>query len=342
MGHPYGWRHGRSIAAAPRKSNAMLPKSAVCLSKKKARRDALPDHFIVALMQECIKADMHNKGYVPPPDAAIDALLVLGLSDYLRDRDAVRAWVRDQVRHGWVSGSFCVDSIHVQHGPRRGIGGTFCRRDDDSHQVWADRVHVMKAADARLLPPPQLAKLLAAVTKLMRDEERIELLQDVDSKDTSTGKVVIFSDLHHGTADDSPAAKAVYARLESSRVLHRVHDIFQTYLNMRNVDPACYDFVKLQFWQVFAHAYTASQDSTPIFDGLASHADDAAYGAAVWSLTGDNGHPGLWWKRSFRSEDYQIPVPMEAGDLALILRGTHHGVSRVPREKDRVTLSFHA
>jgi hypothetical protein len=110
---------------------------------------------------------------------------------------------------------------------------------------------------------------------------------------------------------------------------------------MRAVDPACYDFVPLQFWYVFAHVYTASQDNTPIEDGLASHVDDAAYGAAVWSLTGDNGHPGLWWKRSFRSED-QIPVPMEAGDLALILRGTHHGVSRVPREKDRVTLSFHA
>ena len=64
----------------------------------------------------------------------------------------------------------------------------------------------------------------------------------MDSKDTSTGKVVIFSDLHHGTADDSPAAKAVYARLESSRVLHRVHDIFQTYLNMRNVDPCLLRF----------------------------------------------------------------------------------------------------
>ena len=342
MGHPYGWRHGRSIAAAPRKSNAMLPKSAVCLSKKKARRDALPDHFIVALMQECIKADMHNKGYVPPPDAAIDALLVLGLSDYLRDRDAVRAWVRDQVRHGWVSGSFCVDSIRVAHGPVRGVGGTFRRRDDHSHQAWVDRVRVIKAADAKLMTPPQLAQLLAAVTNITRKEERTELLQDVDSKVPSTGKQVVFRDLYHGTADDSRAAKAVYAGLESTGVLDRVHDIFQTHLKMRNVDPACYDFVKLQFWYVFAHVYTASQDNTPIEDGLASHVDDAVYGAAVWSLTGDNGQPGLWWKRSFRSEDYQIPVPMEAGDLALILRGTHHGVSRVPREKDRVTLSFHA
>ena len=142
-----------------------------------------------------------------------------------------------------------------------------------------------------------------------------------------------------GKADNSRAAKTVYAGLESSGVLHRVHDILQTHLKMRAVDPACYDFVPLQFWYVFAHVYTASQDD---IDGLASHVDDAVYGAAVWSLSGDNGQPGLWWKRSFRSEDYQIPVPMEAGDLALILRGTHHGVSRVPREKDRVTLSFHA
>ena len=59
MGRPYGWRHGKSIAAAPRKSNAMLPRTSVCLSKRKARRDALPDCFIVALMQECIKADVH-------------------------------------------------------------------------------------------------------------------------------------------------------------------------------------------------------------------------------------------------------------------------------------------
>jgi hypothetical protein len=317
----------------------MLPKTAVCLSKKKARRDALPDHFIVALMHECIKADMHNEGYVPPPDAAIDALLVLGLSDYLRDRDAVKAWVRDQAAHGWVSGSFCVDSIHVAHGPARGVGGTFRRRDDNSHQVWVGRVRVIKAADAKLLTPPQLAELLAAVTKITRHEERTELLQDTDSKTTSTGKQVVFKDLHHGKADNSRAAKTVYAGLESSGVLHRVHDILQTHLKMRAVDPACYDFVPLQFWYVFAHVYTASQDD---IDGLASHVDDAIYGAAVWSLTGDNGQPGLWWKRSFRSEDYQIPVPMEAGDLALILRGTHHGVSRVPREKDRVTLSFHA
>ena len=174
MGHPYGWRHGRSIAAAPRKSNAMLPKSAVCLSKKKARRDALPDHFIVALMHECIKADMHNEGYVPQQDAAIDALLVLGLSDYLRDRDAVKVWVRDQVRHGWVSGSFCVDSIRVAHGPVRGVGGTFRRRDDHSHQAWVDRVRVIKAADAKLMTPPQLAQLLAAVTNITRKEERTE------------------------------------------------------------------------------------------------------------------------------------------------------------------------
>ena len=341
MGHPFGWRYGPSTAAAPRRSNAMLTTRSVCLSKRKARRDALPDPFIVALMEACIKADVDNDGYVPPPDAAIDALLARGLSEYLPNRDAVKAWVRDQVRHGWVSGSNCVDPIQVTHGPVRGVGGTFRRSDDTTNEVWVERVHLYKATDAKLMTPPQLAELLAALSDIMRDEQRTELLQDTEAKVASTGKVVIFSDLHHGTADNSPTAKAFYARLASSGVLQRVHDIFQTFLHMRNIDPACYDFVKLQFWQVFAHAYTASHGTTQIEDGLGRHVDDAVYGAAVWSLTGDNGQPGLWWKPSFRSEK-RIPVAMEAGDLAVILRGTHHGVSRVARQKDRVTLSFHA
>ena len=89
---------------------------------------------------------------------------------------------------------------------------------------------------------------------------------------------------------------------------------------------------------MFAHSYEASHATGQDTHGMASHVDDVVYCAAVYCVTGDGGKPGLWWKESKESQEV-IQVPMEPGDIALILRGTHHGVANVPRDSPRITVN---
>ena len=116
------------------------------------------------------------------------------------------------------------------------------------------------------------------------------------------------------------------------------------YLKQRNIDPACFARVPPEFSTVFAHAYEKGQGSRKRKrkppHGLGPHVDDVSYCAAVYSVTGDNGAPGLWWKVSKESQEL-IKVPMEAGDIVIILRGTLHGVTVCDRLEDRMTLNFH-
>ena len=79
--------------------------------------------------------------------------------------------------------------------------------------------------------------------------------------------------------------------------------------------------------------------------GLETHTDNSGIAAAVISLTGDGGKPGLYWvrdKETGRGEKRkleQFQLPLEAGDVALIHRGCIHGVHFAKRTVPRITLN---
>ncbi len=63
--------------------------------------------------------------------------------------------------------------------------------------------------------------------------------------------------------------------------------------------------------------------------------------AAVYCVSGDNGEPGLYWATSDNEETCDvIEVPLQPGDLAFIISGTHHGVHHVNRKVPRITLNI--
>ena len=56
---------------------------------------------------------------------------------------------------------------------------------------------------------------------------------------------------------------------------------------------------------------------------------------------GDNGERGLYWATSDNEETCDvIEVPLQPGDLAFIISGTHHGVHHVKRKVPRITLNI--
>ena len=310
----------------------------VSRSKQMARRKPVPEEFVVALISACFKADVKNRGYVAPPDEAIERLLADGLSKYLPDRYAVHRWVKDQAYRGWLSGPSCVRPTGF--GQVRGPGGTFSKTDAPC-QVLVDRVHRISAKDTGLLQNKDLQALRRRLTGIMRHEAPRPLLQDsVGTNVESIGKDVTFYDSVHGQEDRSGNAVAFYNTIQTNGLLAGVRQIVIDYLKQRNIDPACFARVPPEFSTVFAHCYARGQESRNPAHGLGKHVDDVAYCAAVYSVTGDNGAPGLWWQVSKESQE-QIPVPMEAGDIVLILRGTLHGVTVCDRPEDRMTLNFH-
>ena len=313
----------------------------VSRSKQMASRKPVPEEFVVALISACFKADVKNRGYVAPPDEVIDGLLKDGLSKYLRDRYAVHRWVKDQAYRGWLSGASC--ERPAGFGPVRGPGGTFCATDA-SRQVLVDRVHRISAKDAGLLQNADLKALRRSLTHIMSHQAPAPLLQGVGPNAETIGKDVTFYDRVHGHADRSEDAVAFYNTIQTNGLLAGVRRIVIEYLEQRNIDPACFARVPPEFSTVFAHAYEKGQGSRKRKrkppHGLGPHVDDVSYCAAVYSVTGDNGAPGLWWKVSKESQEL-IKVPMEAGDIVIILRGTLHGVTVCDRLEDRMTLNFH-
>ena len=334
---------GGTLPVNPSETKAMgKPKAAlrsrdVSRSKQMARRKPVPEEFVVALISACFKADVKNCGYVAPPDEVIEGLLADGLGKYLRDRYAVHRWVKDQAYRGWLSGASCVRP--AAFGPVRGPGGTFCTTDA-SRQVLLDRVHLISAKDAGLLQTADLEALRRSLTRIMSHQAPAPLLQELGSIEETIGKDVTFYDRHHGHADLSENTVAFYNTIQTSGLLAGVRRIAIEYLKQRNIDPACFARVPPEFSTVFAHSYESGQDPRKPRHGLGPHVDDVAYCAAVYSVTGDNGAPGLWWSVSKESQEL-IKVPMEAGDIVLILRGTLHGVTVCDRLEDRMTLNFH-
>ena len=309
----------------------------VSRSKQMARRKPVPEEFVVALLSACFKADVKNRGYVVPPDKVIKGLLADGLSKYLPHCHAVHKWVTDQAYRGWLSGASCVRPAGL--GPLRGPGGTFCSTDAYP-EVLVDRVHRIRAKDTGLLQNEALEALRRSLTRIMRDEAPRPLLQDVGTNVPTIGKDVTLYDPVHGQDDRSVNAVAFFDTMKTNGLLDGVRQIVIEYLKQRNIDPACFARVPPEFSTVFAHCYERGQDSRKPPHGLGKHVDDVVYCAAVYSVTGDNGAPGLWWQVAKDSQE-RIPVPMEAGDIVLILRGTLHGVTVCDRPEDRMTLNFH-
>jgi hypothetical protein len=61
----------------------------------------------------------------------------------------------------------------------------------------------------------------------------------------------------------------------------------------------------------------------------------------VYCVSGDNGERGLYWATSDNEETCDvIEVPLQPGDLAFIISGTHHGVHHVKRKVPRITLNI--
>ena len=302
------------------------------------RRKTPPPEWVVQLMNASLNADSNNEGYVPPPDEKIDELLAAGLKKYLPTRAAVRKWVEGCAHRGWPNGDGCI-TPQGQGGRLRGPGGRFCK-GGAAPRVLAPRVLLIKDKDANLLTPDELKEYVHWLVRIMDKQTARPLLQEEKGANAtqSLGKDCTFFDVRHGRADTTYYPKKVYQKMERWGLLARIHVLVADFLNKRGVSSACFEAGRLQHNLVFAHSYEASHATGQDTHGMASHVDDVVYCAAVYCVTGDGGRPGLWWKESKESQEV-IQVPMEPGDIALILRGTHHGVADVPRDSPRITVN---
>jgi hypothetical protein len=70
--------------------------------------------------------------------------------------------------------------------------------------------------------------------------------------------------------------------------------------------------------------------------GMHSHADEPCYCAIVGSLTGDGGHPGLYFTPDSST---LVNLPLDQGDFAYVHRECVHGVHFHQRTTDRWTLN---
>ena len=306
-------------------------------SKRDQRRETPSPEWIVKLMNACLNADTNNEGYVAPPDKVIDDLLAAGLKDYLPTPAAVRKWVADCAYHGWPNGHACI-TPRGQVGRVRGLGGRFCKAGHRP-SVLAPRVLLIKNAEANVSTPEQLAAYEHWLGRIMDEETPQPLLQGEKGANPSIGKYCTLFDVRHDTADKTHYPKRLYRMMESGGLFRDIYLLVADYLKKCAVSAACFEAAPLQYSVVFAHCYEASHATGQDTHGMESHVDDVVYCAAVYSVTGDGGKPGLWYKESKESKEV-IQVPMEPGDIALIQRGTHHGVANVPRDVRRISLNL--
>jgi hypothetical protein len=319
------------------KSGAMYTRRELTRSKLDQRRRTPPQEWVVRLMNKCLNADTNDMGYVAPADDQIDELLAAGLNEYLPSRAAVRKWVKDCAYKGWANGNACI-TPRGQAGCVRGPRGRFCKAGEGL-TVLAPRVLLIKDAEADLLTPDVRAEYVTWFERIMAKETARPLLQgEKGAKPQSIGKYCTLFDVRHGTQDKTHYPQMLYNKMSKGTLLADIRALVADYLKKCGVSDGCFEAAALQWSVVFAHSYEPSHATGQDTHGMDSHVDDVLYCAAVYSLTGDGGKPGLWYKASKESMDV-IQVPMEPGDIALIRGGTHHGVANVPRDVRRITLN---
>jgi hypothetical protein len=205
--------------------------------------------------------------------------------------------------------------------------------------VLEPRVLLIKNAEANVSTPEQLAGYAYWLERIMDGETAQPLLQgEKGAKPQSMGKYCTLFDVRHGTQDKTHYPQLLFKRMKDGGLFRDIHLLVADYLKKCGVSDGCFEAATLQYSVVFAHSYEPSHATGKDTHGMDSHVDDVLYCAAVYSVTGDGGKPGLWYKESKESKDV-IQVPMEPGDIALIRRGTHHGVANVPRDVRRITLN---
>jgi hypothetical protein len=301
------------------------------------RRHSPPQEWVAALKQAAFRADASDDGYRVPSNAVISALLAEGLSEWLPTAEAVQKWYRQQHWGGWVSSESCARPASAP-GPARGPGGRFVKGDATGRPT-VDRVIVLTAAQNGLLEPPQLAVLQQLVGGAIHTQDRQRLVQDMrpKSKDSHGKSFKFFDRFHPKTANPATrASRNVMDFVQRTRLLENIETLMVKYLRDRNVSEATLRRTEPKAHMFFAHCYGARKR-----DGMKFHVDDVSLGAAVYCVSGDNGERGLYWATSDNEETCDvIEVPLQPGDLAFIISGTHHGVHHVKRKVPRITLNI--
>ena len=202
-------------------------------------------------------------------------------------------------------------------------------------------VIVLTAAQNGLLEPPQLAVLQQLVGGAIHTQDRQRLVQDMrpKSKDSHGKSFKFFDRFHPKTANPATrASRNVMDFVQRTRLLENIETLMVKYLRDRNVSEATLRRTEPKAHMFFAHCYGARKR-----DGMKFHVDDVSLGAAVYCVSGDNGERGLYWATSDNEETCDvIEVPLQPGDLAFIISGTHHwhGVHHVKRKVPRITLNI--
>ena len=301
------------------------------------RRECPPAEWVAALKEAAIRADASDDGYRVPSNPVIAALLAEGLSEWLPTTEAVEKWYRQQNWGGWVSSDSCARPASTP-GRARGERGRFVTKDAHGRPT-VDRVIVLTAAQNGLLQPAELAELQQIVGGVIHTQDRQRLVRDMrpKSKD-SHGKSFKFSDrFHPQTANPATReSRKVMDFVQRTRLLENIESLMVKYLRDRNVSEATLRRTEPKGHMFFAHCYGAGKR-----DGMKFHVDDVSHGAAVYCVSGDNGEPGLYWATSDNEATCEvIEVPLQPGDLAFIISGTHHGVHHWKRKLPRITLNI--
>ena len=301
------------------------------------RRECPPAEWVTALKDAAFRADASDDGYRVPSNAVIAALLAGGLSEWLPTAQAVEKWYRQQHWGGWVSSESCARPASAP-GRARGTRGRFVKKDAPGRPT-VDRVIVLTAAQTGLLDSAELAELQQLVGGAINPQARQRLVQDMRPKSNdSHGKSFKFFDrFHPQTANPATrASRKVMDFLQRTRLLENIESLMVKYLRDRNVSEATLRRTEPKAHMFFAHCYGARKR-----DGMKFHVDDVSQCAAVYCVSGDNGEPGLYWATSDNEDTCDVfDVPLQPGDLAFIISGTHHGVHHWKRKVPRITLNI--
>ena len=301
------------------------------------RRHSPPQEWVAALKEAAFRADASDDGYRVPSNAVIAALLAGGLSEWLPTAQAVEKWYRQQHWGGWVSSESCARPASAP-GRARGTRGRFVKKDAPGRPT-VDRVIVLTAAQTGLLDSAELAELQQLVGGAIHPQARQRLVQDMrqKSKDSHGKSFKFFDRFHPQTANPATrASRKVMDFLQRTRLLENIESLMVKYLRDRNVSEATLRRTEPKAHMFFAHCYGARKR-----DGMKFHVDDVSQCAAVYCVSGDNGEPGLYWATSDNEETCDVfDVPLQPGDLAFIISGTHHGVHHWKRKLPRITLNI--
>jgi len=179
----------------------------------------------------------------------------------------------------------------------------------------------------------------AIVGGAIHTQDRQRLVQDMrpKSKDSHGKSFKFFDRFHPQTANPATrASRNVMDFVQRTRLLENIETLMVKYLRDRNVSEATLRRTEPKAHMFFAHCYGARKR-----DGMKFHVDDVSHGAAVYCVSWDNGERGLYWATSDNEETCDvIEVPLQPGDLAFIISGTHHGVHHVTRKVPRITLNI--